>query len=152
MNELRGQLHKLIDQLPDHTLDHARTALIYCGNPEQHRMTIENAKRRATENAKRNLREHAETSGRSFISGIGSGGGHTFADGTHHSTMMAFEDGREATYHLYMFRGTIFEIIETIEISQDGQRLIRRERIKGTDGIERILTAELPVSAPFQTG
>ncbi|MCU1309874.1 MAG: hypothetical protein JWO20_999 [Candidatus Angelobacter sp.] len=150
MNELRGQLHKLVDELPDHTLDHARTALDYCVNPEQHRMTIENAKQRATENAKRNLREHAERTGHGFISGIGSGGGHTFADGTHHSTMTAFEDGREATYHLYMFRGTIFEIIETIEISQDGQRLIRRERIKGIDGIEQILTAELPVSAPFQ--
>jgi hypothetical protein len=146
MNELREQLHKLVDQLPDHTLDHAKTALVYCGNPEEHRMTIERAKRRAKENSERHLREYAERTGRGFISGIGTGGGHTFADGIHHSSMIAFEDGKDATYHLYMYRGTVFEIIETIEISEDGQRLIRRERITGIDGTEQILTAELPVS------
>jgi hypothetical protein len=95
----------------------------------------------------RRLREYAERTGRGFISNSGSGGGHTFADGNHHSSMVAFEDGKDATYHLYIYRGTMFEIIETIELSEDGQRLIRRERIKGIDGIERVLTAELPISA-----
>jgi hypothetical protein len=129
---------------------HARTALIYCGNPEKHRMTIENAKRRTKENSERSLREYAERTGSGFISGMGSGGGQTFADGNHHSSMIAFEDGKDATYHLYMYRGTVFEIIETIETSEDGQRLIRRERIKGVDGNEHVLTAELPVSPPIE--
>lgn len=151
MNKLREQLHKLVDQLPDHTLEHAKTALVYCGNPEKHRMTIESAKRRAKENSERRLREHAERTGRGFISGLGGGGGHTFADGNHHSSMIAFEDGKDATYHLYMYRGTVFEIIETIEISEDGQRLIRRERIKGIDGTEQILMAELPVPLPIDS-
>jgi hypothetical protein len=60
--------------------------------------------------------------------------------------MVAFEDGKDATYHLYVYHGTVFEIIETIEVSEDDQRLIRRERIKGIDGTEQILTAVLPVS------
>jgi hypothetical protein len=63
--------------------------------------------------------------------------------------MATFEDGKDATYHWYMYRGTVFEIISTIETSEDGQRLVRRERIKGSDGVERIVTAELPVSAPI---
>lgn len=150
MNELREQLHQLVDQLPDQTLEHAKTALIYCGNPEKHRMTIENAKRRAKENSERRLREYAERTGRGFISGMGSGGGQTFADGNHHSSVIAFEDGKDATYHLYMCRGTVFEIIETIEASEDGHRLIRRERIKGIDGNEHVLTAELPVSPSIE--
>jgi hypothetical protein len=108
MNELRKQLHQLVDQLPDRTLEHAKTALIYCGNQEKHSMTIENAKRRAKENSERSLRAYAERTGHSFISGIGSGGGQTFADGNHHSSMIAFEDGKDATYHLYMYRGTVF--------------------------------------------
>jgi hypothetical protein len=45
-----------------------------------------------------------------------------------------------------VYRGTPFEIIETMEISDDGQRLIRRERVKGNNGSEQLLTAELPVS------
>ena len=150
MNELRKQLHQLLDQLPDRTLEHAKTALIYCGNPEKHRITIENAKRRAKENSERSLREYAERTGRGFISAMGSGGGQTFTDGNHHSSMIAFEDGKDATYHLYMYRGTVFEIIKTIEASEDGHRLIRRERIKGIDGHEHVLTAELPVSPSFE--
>jgi hypothetical protein len=146
MNELREQLHKLVDELPDHTLEHAKTALVYCGKPEEQRMTIERAKQRAKENSERRLREYAERTGRGFISGIGGGGGHTFADFNHHSSMVAFEDGKDATYHLYVYHGTVFEIIETIEVSEDDQRLIRRERIKGIDGTEQILTAMLPVS------
>jgi hypothetical protein len=144
MNDLRGQLHRIVDQLPDHTLEHARKALEYCNDPGKHRMTIEKAKQRVRENSERHLREVAERTGRGFISAAGSGGGHTFGDGTHHSSMVAFEDGKEATYHLYVFRGHMFEVVETIDISADGERLIRRERITGVDGNERILTVELP--------
>jgi hypothetical protein len=146
MSQIREQMHRLIDGLPDRALEHARTALVYCGDPEKQRMNIEDAKRRAKENSERSLRKHAEKVGHGFISGIGSGGGQTFADGNHHSSMIAFEDGKDATYHLYVYRGTMFEIIETIETSENGQRLIRRERIKGIDGNEQVLTAELPVS------
>ncbi len=110
-------------------------------------MTIEGAKRRVKENSERHLREVSERTGRGLISAVGSGGGHTFADGNHHSSMVAFEDGKEATYHLYVFRGHMFEVVETIEISADGECLIRRERITGVDGTERILTAELPTSS-----
>jgi len=102
MNELREQLHQLVDQLPDGTLEHAKTALIYCGNQEKHRMTLENAKRRAKETSERSLRAYAERTGHGFISGMGSGGGQTFADGNHHSSMIDFEDGKDATYHLYI--------------------------------------------------
>jgi hypothetical protein len=144
MDDLRAQLHRLVDQLPDHALEHARIALDYCNDPEKHRMTIEKAKRRVKENSERHLRKVAERTGRGFISNVGSGGGHAFADGNHHSSMVAFEDGKEATCHVYMFRGHVFEVVETIEISADGERLIRRERITGADGNERILTAELP--------
>jgi len=34
------QLHRLVDQLPDHALEHAGMALKYCNDPEKHRMTI----------------------------------------------------------------------------------------------------------------
>jgi hypothetical protein len=131
----------------DQALAQVAPSVRYCGNPEKHRMSIENAKRRAKENSERRLRAYTERTGRGFISGIGSGGGHSFPDGNHHSSMITFENGKDATYHLYLYRGTLFEIIETIEFSEDGQRLIRRERIKGIDGVERVLTAELPVSA-----
>ena len=61
--------------------------------------------------------------------------------------MVALEDGKEATYHLYVFRGHSFQVVETIEISADGERLTRRERITGANGDERILTAELPTGS-----
>jgi hypothetical protein len=149
MNDLREQLHRLVDELPDHALDRAKSALVYCGNQEKHRMTIENAQQRAKENSERSLREYAKRTGSGFMSGVGTGTERTSFDGNHHSSMIAFEDGKDATYHLYMYRGTLFEIIETIETSEDGQRIIRRERIKGIDGLEHILTAELPVSPPI---
>jgi hypothetical protein len=147
MADLRTELHRVVDQLPDHALDQARIALDYCNNPEKHRVTIEQARRRARENSERQLRKMVQRTGSGFISGVGSGGGHTFPDGNHHSSMVAFEDGKEATYHLYMFRGHMFEVIETIEMSADGEHLIRRERITGADGSDHILTAELPIGA-----
>jgi len=147
MNDLRAELHRMVDQLPDHALEQTQAALEYCRDPEKHRMTIKNARRRAQENSDRHLRKFAERTGHGFITSVGSGGGHTFADGNHHSSMAAFDDGKEATYHLYVFRGHVFEIVETIEVSPDGERLIRRERITGADGRERILTAELPKAA-----
>jgi hypothetical protein len=147
MNDLRTRLHRLVDLLPDHALEHARIALDYCNDPEKQRMTIEKAKQRAKERSERVLRELADRSGKGFISNAGSGGGSTFADGNHHSSMVAFEDGKEATYHLYVFRGHTFEVVETIEISANGDRLIRRERITGANGNERILTAELPIGS-----
>jgi hypothetical protein len=61
--------------------------------------------------------------------------------------MAAFANGKAATYHLYVFRGHTFEILETIEISADGERIIRAERITGLDGHERVLTVDLPVRA-----
>lgn len=147
MNDLREQLRRIVDQLPDQALEQARIALEYCSDPEKHRMTIEKAKRRVRESSERHLREAAERTGSGFISAVGTGGGHTFADGNHHSSMAAFEDGKEATYHLYTFRGHIFEVVETVEISADGEHLIRRERITGADGNERVLTVELPTSS-----
>lgn len=146
MNGLREELHELVDKLPEPTLEHAKNALVYCSNPEKQRMTIEKAKQRAKENSEQHLRRLAERIGHGFISAIGSAAGQTFVDGSHHSSMIAFEDGKEATYHLYIYRGTMFEIVETIEISEDHQRLIRRERIAGVDGTEQTLTAFLPVS------
>lgn len=146
MNNLREELHQLVESLAEKELQHAKTALLYCANPEQHRMNIENAKRRLQQRVEPKLREHAERTGRGFVSGLGSGGGMTQVDGTHHSSMMAFEDGKDATAHFYLYRGTPFQIIETIEISDDQQRLIRRERITSHDGAEQVLTVELPVS------
>jgi hypothetical protein len=139
-----------VDQLPDRSLEHAKAALIYCGDPEKQRLTIENAMQRAKENSERSLSKYAERTGRGIISGV-SGGGQTFADGSHHSSMIAFMDGKDATYHLYMYRGTVFEIIETIELSEDGHRVIRSERIKGADGNEQVLKAELPTSRSIET-
>ena len=146
MADLREQLHQLVDSLPDQSLEHAKAALLYCANPEQHRMNIEKAKQHLLQTSQRRLREHAERMGQGFISGIGSGGSMTFTDGTHHSSMIAFEDGKEATVHFYVYRGIPFEITETLEISKDGKRLIRRERITANDGTEQLLTAELPAS------
>jgi len=147
MDDLRRQLHRLVDQLPDQALERARVALDYCSDPEKHRVTIETARRRVRDNAERHLRKTAERTGGGFISAVGSGSGHTFADGNHHSSMVALEDGKEATYHLYVFRGHSFQVVETIEISADGERLIRRERITGANGDERIRTAELPTGS-----
>ena len=146
MNNLREQLHQIVDSLPIQSLEHAKAALEYCANPEKHRMNIEEAKWRLLEKSQRDLREHSERTGQGFISAIGSGGGRTGADGNHHSSMIAFEDGKNATVHFYVYRGTPFEVIETIEVSDDGQRLIRRERITAADGTEQTLSAVLPVS------
>jgi hypothetical protein len=145
MNDLRQELHRLVDSLTDQSLEHAKAALLYCASPEQHRMNIENAKRRIVEKAQQRLRDYAERTGQGFISGVGSGGGKTHVDGSHHSSMIAFEDGKEATVHVYVYRGTPFEILETMETSADGQRLIRRERVRASDGTEQVLTAEIPV-------
>ena len=75
---------------------------------------------------------------------VGGGTGSTRIDGSHHSSMPAFENGKDATIHFYVYYGTPFEIIETLERS--GERLIRTERIKGIDGKEHLWTVELPVS------
>lgn len=90
----------------------------------------------------------SEKYGHGFISGIGSGTGMTEVTGDHHSTMIAYEDGRDATFHLYVYRGNTFEIIETVEISGDGQKIIRRERFTAPDGTEQTLVAELPIAKP----
>jgi hypothetical protein len=146
MSDLRQELHQLLDTLPDQSLEHAKAALSYCANPEQHRMNIENAKRHLMRRSRQRLQEHAESTGRSFVSGIGSGGGMTHVEGNYHSSMVAFEKGKDATVHFYVFQGVPFEITETLEISDDGQKLIRHERIVSNDGTEQMLTAELPVS------
>jgi hypothetical protein len=146
MANMREQLHKLVDSLPDQSLEHAKAALLYCANPEQQRMGIEKAKEHLLQRSQEAQRRHFERLGKGFVSSVGSGGGMTFVDGTHHSSMIAFEEGKEVTIHFYVYRGTPFEIIETMEMSEDGQRLIRRERLKGNDGSEQLLTAELPVS------
>ena len=145
MNNLREELHRIVDSLPDQSLEHAKLALEYCANPEQHRMNIEKAKRRLVERSQRRLREHSERTGQGVVSAIGSGGGSTLVDGDHHSSMVAFEDGKDATVHFYVYRGTPFEITETIEVSDDGRSLIRRERITASDGTEQTLTVALPV-------
>lgn len=145
MNDLRRELHRLVDSLADQSLEHAKAALLYCANPEQHRLNIEKATRRVVENSQKRLREHSERTGQAFISSFGSGGGMTHVDGSHHSSMAAFEDGKDATVHLYVYRGTPFEIVETVEFSNDGNRLIRREIIRAADGSEQVLVAELPV-------
>jgi hypothetical protein len=144
MSNRREELRRLVDELPETALQHAKTALLYCANPEEHRMTIEKAKERAKQSLGRHLRRHSERTGGGVIA-VGGGGGHTFADGSHHTSMAVFVDGKTATYHLYIHRGVIFEVIETITISDDGQRIIRGERIRGADGSEQNLTAELPV-------
>ena len=148
MSDLRQELHQLVDSLPDQSLEHAKKALLYCANPGQQRVNIEKAKQRLLQRSQQRLQEHAERTGHGFISSAGSGGGMTFVDGTHHSSMVAFEDGREATVHFYLYRGIPFEITETIEISEDGKWLIRRERITANDGTEQLLTAELPTQPP----
>lgn len=145
MTDLREQLHRIVDSLPDKSLEHAKVALLYCANPEQHRMNIENAKQRILQRSQQLQQEHAERMGSGFVSNIGSGGGMTHADGSHHSSMIAFEDGKEATVHFYVYRGIPFEVTETIEISDDGRRLIRSERLRATDGTEQLLVAELQI-------
>ena len=106
---------------------------------------MKKAKRRLVERSQRRLREHSERTGQGFVSAIGSGGGSTRVDGDHHSSMIAFEDGKDATVHFYVYRGTPFEIPESIEVSDDGRSLIRRERITAGDGTEQTLTAALPI-------
>ena len=44
MNNLREQLHLIVDSLPDQSLEHSKLALEYCANPEQHQMNIEKGK------------------------------------------------------------------------------------------------------------
>lgn len=144
MYDIRQELHDLVNDLPEHSLERAKNALLYCADPGQQMMNIEKAKQRALENSRRHLQKHAERMGGGFISGVGSGSGSTRIDGTHHSSMVAFEDGKDATVHFYIYQGTPFEVIETLEVS--GDRLIRSERIKGIDGKEHLVTVELPVS------
>jgi hypothetical protein len=147
MNDLRRELHNTVDQLSDSALEHAKTALDYVAKPGKYRISIERAKERARQNSERHLREWAERTGRGFISGLGSGGGSTAVDGTHHSSMVAFVNGKDARYHIYVFRGHIFEILETIELSDDGRHILRREIITGPDGIEHTVTTEIPTAA-----
>lgn len=146
MTNLRQELHQLVDSLLDKELEHAKSALLYCKNPRQHRINIENAKRRLQERAQQKLREHAERTGHGLVSAVGSGAGMTQVDGSHHSSMVAFDDGKDATVHFYIYRGTPFQITETIEMSEDQERLIRCERITSHDGAEQVLTVELPIS------
>jgi hypothetical protein len=137
----------MVDELPEQVLERAQQTLAYCAYPDKLRSTVEQAKRRVLERSQRNLREFAERTGRGYISGIGGGSGFTEADGTHHSSMIAFEDGKDATYHLYIYRGVTFEILETLEESDDRQRIIRRERVTAPDGTEQTLTAEMRKTA-----
>lgn len=144
MRDLRQELHKLVDRLPDGVLEHAKTALNYVADPGKHRISVERAKERVWQNSERHLRQRAERTGRGFISGVGSGAGGSAVDGTHHSSMVAFVNGKDATYHIYIFRGYRFEILETIELSSDGSYILRRETITGADGVEHKLVAEIP--------
>lgn len=120
----RDDLHRMVDELPEQVLERAQQTLAYCAYPDKLRSTVEQAKRRVLERSQRNLREFAERTGRGYISGIGGGSGFTEADGTHHSSMIAFEDGKD-----------------------DRQRIIRRERVTAPDGTEQTLTAEMRKTA-----
>jgi len=142
----RDDLHRMVDELPERVLEQAQRALVYCVYPDKLLPTVEQAKRRVLERSERNLREFSERAGRGYMMGMG-GGGETRFDGTHHSSMSAFEDGKDATFHVYIYRGAKFEIIETLEESNDGRRIIRRERITGPDGNEQTLTAEMRKAA-----
>lgn len=144
MYDIRQDLHELVDDLPEQSLWRAKNALLYCADPGQQMMTIEKAKQRAVENSRRNIQEYIKRTGRGVISSIGSGSSSTHIDGTHHTSMPAFENGKDARVHVYIHQGIPFEIIETIEIS--GERLIRTERITGLDEKEHVLTVELPIA------
>ncbi len=144
MEDLREQLHALVNELPDHELEHAKLALMHCRDREEHKRSVEQAKRHVQERSKRHLEEHARRLGRGMITSIGSGAGMTFFDGDHHSSMAAFEDGKDVTYHLFIFRGHKFEIIERYEMTPDGKRVVRQERIKGGNGEEQTVTVEIP--------
>jgi hypothetical protein len=146
----RDDLHRMVDELPEQVLERAQQALVYCAYPDKLLLTVEQAKRRVLERSRQRLREFGERTGKGYIGGMGSGGGMTRVDGTHHSSMVAFENGKDATYHLYVYRGVTFEIVETLEESPDGQQIIRRERITGPDGTEQTLTAQMRKSGDTQ--
>jgi hypothetical protein len=140
MDDKRQELHKLVDALPDETLQGAERALKYGANPGATRVAMARVQGRAKE-ARKRLEEHAKRMGHGLI-GMRSGVGSSAVNGDFHHSV---HDG-PVTYHLRCFSGCMFEVYETLELAKDGGRLMLTYRIIGPDAVEQVLTANIPAA------
>lgn len=147
MDRRRQQLHEIVDQLPDGTLERAVRALEYCANPAGTRMTIEQAKERVRAMSMKSLEEHSKRTGHGFITSVGSGGSRMMPTGDFNSSMSAWDNG-PITYHLRRFNGCQFEMYERLELAKDATELVLTQRIVGPNGTEQLLTAHISVLPP----
>jgi hypothetical protein len=66
MNDKMKELHRMVDDLPDETLQCAEQALKYCAKPAETRFTIERAKERVRAMSMRTFRRTKQGDGRRF--------------------------------------------------------------------------------------
>lgn len=144
MFDVRQQLHKMVDELPDGALQCAERALRHCANPGETRLTIQRAQERARALSMKKLAEHSKCIGHGLITSVGSGNGATMPDGDLDSSVLAWDDG-PLTYHLRRFSGVQFEMYERLELAKDGTQLVLTQRIVGPKGTEQLLTTNIAI-------
>ncbi len=144
----RVHLHQLVDALPDDALQQAEQALKYWANPVNWQRTLQQVRERVTAKATERLKTHqkgfARRPGRAFIGDTSGSTTVTPGDGNFESSMPAWDNG-PITYRLRGFRGHLFEIVERLELVNDGTKLVLTQRVVGPDGAEQVLTANMPL-------
>ena len=145
METKRQALHRLVDALPDDSLQSAEQALQYCAHRGERQFTLEYAQRRVREMSAKHTPRNNEQSGVPSLSAT-LANGMTKPNGDFRGSMTGWDGQRPVTYHLFVFRGHKFEIFEHLEMANDDTELMFTQRFVGPTGSEQVMTASMPVS------
>ena len=145
MDAKREALHKLVDALPDDSLQSAEDALKYCANRGERQFTLEYAQRRVREMSAKHTPRNIDQSGGSSLSAT-LANGMTKPNGDFRGYMSAWDGLRPVTYHMLVFSGHKFEIFEYLEMAKDNSELVFTQRFVGPTGSEQVLTAKMVVT------
>ena len=145
METKRQALHRLVDTLPDDSLQSAEEALKYCANRGERQFTLEYAQRRVREMALKYKTSSIQNAGSPHITSTTSAG-MTKPNGDFRGSMSAWDGQRPVTYYMFIFRGHKFEIFEYLEMGNHNSELVFTQRFVGPTGSEQVLTTKMAVS------
>jgi hypothetical protein len=133
----RETLHRLIDTLPEASLETAERVLRnYQTWPPQPPADLEKFKRRVQERFEQSQRQTAERTGRGGIGGF-VGGSRSTPEGDGSASMMGWEGETLVQVEMRIFKGHKMELEERFRLSDDRQAIQYSQKIKGPTGKEQ---------------
>lgn len=132
----RETLHRLIDTLPDASLETVERVLQnYQRWPPQPPADLEKLKERVRERFEKSQRQVAERTGRGVIGGF-VGGSSSTPDGDGSASMIGWEGEALVKVELRVFKGHKIELEERFRLSDDLQAIQYSQKVKGPTGKE----------------